>query len=553
MFQRFNRISVKYAAAFIGVVVAMIAVVVFDLVLIKSLTARMSEFGGPFNHATTSVLNADRDLYQARIATVELLNEMPGTREAQAQRATFEENAEQAETRMRDFAETLRGYPDILAELDQYDVLLEAWLAASQRVLELHSVGDTVRARGQFEKVATPAFDALRDVYDRAGAVTDTTIQTLEAEALTRARNDTYGVIAFSVLVFLITLIMALVGPMMMSRAIQTITRRIREITEGDGDLTARIDTGRRDELGDLAVNFNAFIARMDETLQTVRHTTRAVHGSANEIAHGSRALASRTEQSAASLQQTSASMEEITATVGNTAEAADNASELTQTTVDAVHRGQQTMRTMSGNMKDIAQSAAQVNKITTLIDGIAFQTNLLALNASVEAARAGEHGRGFSVVAQEVRTLASRAGDASREIRSLIDVSVTHTESGTRLVRETGETMQEMVTHIERVTEAVAQIRNGAREQNEGISQINVAVAELDNATQHNASMVEQTSTAAVQMREQANQLQALLDSFRLSSDLGAATPAASAGATSNVDAATIDDRYSGALGSAA
>lgn len=545
MFQRFNRISVKYATAFIGVALAMIAVVTFDLLLIQSLTARMSEFGGPFNRATTSVLNADRDLYQARIATVELLNEMPGSEAVQAQRAAFEENAEQAETRMRDFAETLQNYPEITAELDQYDTLLQTWLAASRRVFELHSIGDTVRARGQFEKTAMPAFNALREVYDRAGAVTDTTIQTLEAEAVSRARNETYGVIAFSVLVCLVTLIMALVGPMMMSRAIQTVTRRIREITEGDGDLSARIDTGRRDELGELAVNFNAFIARMDDTLQTVRNTTRAVHGSANEIAHGSRALASRTEQSAASLQQTSASMEEITATVGNTAEAAENAGELTHTTADAVHRGQQAMQTMSSTMDDIAKSAIQVNDITTLIDGIAFQTNLLALNASVEAARAGEHGRGFSVVAQEVRTLASRAGDASRQIRSLIDASVSHTETGTRLVGETSQTMQEMVTHIERVTEAVAQIRHGAREQNEGISQINIAVTELDNATQHNAAMVEQTSAAASQMREHANELQALLDSFRLSSDLSEPRPGATASATGDTQAATADIRH--------
>ena len=107
----------------------------------------------------------------------------------------------------------------------------------------------------------------------------------------------------------------------------------------------------------------------------------------------------------------------------------------------------------------------------------------------------------------------------------ALSDTSVTHTESGTRLVRETGTTMEDIVSRIERVTEVVAQIRNGAREQSAGVSQINTAVTELDGATQHNAAMVEQTSAAAVQMREQADQLQALLASFRLSSDTGSQT----------------------------
>jgi methyl-accepting chemotaxis protein/methyl-accepting chemotaxis protein-2 (aspartate sensor receptor) len=523
MLKRLNQINVKYAIAFITVAVAMFAVVAVDLLLVHTLKERMREFGGPFIDSTSAVLNADRDLYQAYVATLEYMRMEPGSEAAQAQLAAFEENAGQAKTRLERFADDLSAYPEIIAALEGFETRYSHWMNKSTQVFKLRGNGDYAGARAILDAEAEPAFAELREVYDRAGEAASAKIHALETATLARANVQEYAVIGFSIGIGLITLIVALVGPLMMSRAIRAVTQRIKEITDGDGDLTARIETRRTDELGDLALNFNAFVGRMDGTLQSVRTSALSVHGAANEIAQGSQALASRTEQSAASLEQTSASMEEITATVSNTAEAADQASDLTQSTVDAAHEGQKAMRAMASTMGDIAASAGEINDITTLMDSIAFQTNLLALNASVEAARAGEHGRGFSVVAQEVRNLASRAADASRQIRALSDTSVTHTESGTRLVRETGVTMQDIVDRIERVTEVVAQIRNGAREQSQGVSQINVAVTELDSATQHNAAMVEQTSAAAVQMREQADQLQALLASFRLSSDLAA------------------------------
>jgi methyl-accepting chemotaxis protein len=116
--------------------------------------------------------------------------------------------------------------------------------------------------------------------------------------------------------------------------------------------------------------------------------------------------------------------------------------------------------------MGEISDSATRVNEIVTLIDGIAFQTNILALNASVEAARAGEHGRGFAVVAEEVRNLAGRAGEAAREIRALIDTSVSRTREGSELVRQAGETMRGIVDSVARVTEVIEEISSGAAEQ---------------------------------------------------------------------------------------
>lgn len=296
------------------------------------------------------------------------------------------------------------------------------------------------------------------------------------------------------------------------------------DIALGRGDLTRRLEVESRDEIGNLAVQFNAFVARMQETLRDVRRSTVSVYHSAGEIARSSEELATRTEQAAANLQQTSASMEEITSTVNHSADNAQQANKLVQSTAEVAQQGERAMGQVESTMRDINDSATQISDIITMIDAIAFQTNILALNASVEAARAGEHGRGFAVVAEEVRTLASRSSSASKEIRALIDTSVQHTHSGAELVRSAGATMRDIVESVSKVTDVIGEISAGAKEQSSGIGQINTAVAEMDTMTQQNASMVEEATTAAADMRRHAEHLNELINSFVLGEDSASA-----------------------------
>ncbi|SHF14688.1 methyl-accepting chemotaxis sensory transducer with Cache sensor [Modicisalibacter ilicicola DSM 19980] len=303
-------------------------------------------------------------------------------------------------------------------------------------------------------------------------------------------------------------------------RPIRRTAAAMQDIAEGKGDLTRRLAVESRDEIGELATQFNAFVERMQETLKEVRVSTYSVNQAANDIAQGSEELASRTEQAAANLQETSASMEEITSTVNHSAESAQQANQLVQSTANVARQGETVMTQVERTMTDISTSADKIGEIITMIDAIAFQTNILALNASVEAARAGEHGRGFAVVAQEVRTLASRSSDASGEIRTLIDTSASHTKSGAALVRNAGQTMQEIVKSVARVTDVIGEISAGAKEQSSGIGQVNTAVMEMDSMTQQNAAMVQQSSTAAANMRQHAQRLNDLINSFVLGDD---------------------------------
>ena len=529
MLKHLNKISVKYAIAFIGVALSLIAVVTVDFLLVNTVKERMTEFSNTFNKATSNVLNADRDLYQAHVATLEYLSEEPETTGAQSQLDDYRENAQQAYDRMQTFQRLLANYPDIIAKLDEFEPLYSAWRRQADQVFSLYDSGRVDDAEAHFEGPMSEAFGTLRDVYDVGGEAVAAKIETLEAATLEKVKAQQYTVMFFTLLVAIVAVAIALGGPLMMSRAIRQITHRIKEIAEGDGDLTARITSKRRDEIGELASQFDVFVARIDRTLQSVRASTHGVHNASDEITKSSQDLASRSEQAASSLQETSASMEEITSTVSNTAEAAQQADQLVQSTSNVAREGQRAMTQVEKTMDEISASAAQIKDIITLIDGIAFQTNILALNASVEAARAGEHGRGFAVVAQEVRTLAGRSSDASQSIRELIDTSVTRTQSGAELVKSTGKTMEEIVESIGRVTDVIGDISAGAKEQSQGISQVNTAVSELDAMTQQNASMVEQTNAAAAAMQEQAERLNVLIASFRLGNDVSEAQPSSS------------------------
>lgn len=515
---RLHQIRVKYALAFISVALALLVIVVADALLVNMVKSRLDTFMNNYTPATSTVLNADRDLYQARVAEIEYLLSDPNSEQASALIADFEENAQQAYDRMGQYVDLVQNHPELTTQLADFETLYDDWKQEATRVFQLHQNDNTNQALNLLAGSSLDRFNALRDVYDASGANVETAAYQAEKAVVERIKVQQTSTIIIALVIFIAASLIALLGPLMMSRAIRQISGRIKEITEGDGDLTARIESQRRDEIGELAQQFNAFIKRIDDTLQSVSSSTVSLQHASSEIAKGSQELAARTEQTAANLQQTSASMEQIAAVVNNASSSAQQADQLALSTRDLTQQGLHSMHSVEQTMDSLNDSSSEISNIVSLIDSIAFQTNILALNASVEAARAGEHGRGFSVVAQEVRILASRSSDASKNIATLINTSLSRTKSGVDQVKQTGVTMQEMVKSIERVADVIAEISAGAKEQSVGIGQVNDAVNELDSMTQHNASMVEESSTAAAELREQADRLGVLVGAFKLS-----------------------------------
>jgi methyl-accepting chemotaxis protein len=282
------------------------------------------------------------------------------------------------------------------------------------------------------------------------------------------------------------------------------------------GDLRHRIDADFHGRFGDLAADINAMGDKLRDFAGRLSESASAVRVASAEISSGSQDLASRTESQAASIEETAASMHEITATVRQNADNAQAANQLAVNARDTAEKGGAVVRDAVTAVTQIEDSARKISDIVGLIDEIAFQTNLLALNASVEAARAGEAGKGFAVVAQEVRALAQRSANASKDIKALITESNTQVKAGAALVNQTGASLTEIVTAIKKVSDIVAEIAAASREQAGGLEQVNTAVGSMDEMTQRNGALVEETTAAAQALEGQAHQLAELVGFFR-------------------------------------
>jgi len=397
--------------------------------------------------------------------------------------------------------------------LASIDAAREAYRTPRAAVLKRRQAGEDVTA--VLERELKP----LAEAYSESIHKLEEQQQKLYDAALVRAEENAAQGRLILVVGAVLALLLGAASAFVLTRSITGPLRQAARSARfiADGDLTQPVHSTGRDEAAELLQALKTMQDNLVGIVGNVRSGTDTIATASSEIAAGNHDLSSRTEQQASSLEETAASMEELTSTVKQNADNARQANQLAVSASSVAVKGGTVVAEVVGTMGAINASSRKIVDIIGVIDGIAFQTNILALNAAVEAARAGEQGRGFAVVAAEVRNLAQRSAAAAKEIKTLIDDSVSKVEEGSSQVAEAGKTMDEIVDSVKRVTDIMAEITAASQEQTSGIEQINQAITQMDQVTQQNAALVEQAAAAASSLQEQASGLSQVVSVFKV------------------------------------
>jgi len=285
-----------------------------------------------------------------------------------------------------------------------------------------------------------------------------------------------------------------------------------------EGDLSCRVELdSQRDEFG---MALQQMLEGLRELVsQSLEAAERIAQGSA-EVADSSAGLSQGATEQASSLEQITSSVTELGSRTRHNAQSASEALRVSREAQDAAEQGSAQMKQMVDSMAQISAAGQSISRIIKVIDEIAFQTNLLALNAAVEAARAGQHGKGFAVVAEEVRNLAARSAKAAGETATLIESTVAKTAAGTEVAGRTEAALSRILEGITRVSTISREIAQASGDQAEGLSQISQGLNQIDRVTQQNTATAEQSASAAEELAAQSRQLQEILGVFRLGTE---------------------------------
>jgi methyl-accepting chemotaxis protein len=327
-------------------------------------------------------------------------------------------------------------------------------------------------------------------------------------------------------------------------KKLQQLTTALHGIAEGDGDLTQRLDASAKDELGDVARGFNSFIGKLQSLVGNIKGSTLTLATSAQKLSLVSEQTntevakqQSQTDQLATAINEMVATVQEVARNTHQAAEAADKAQQESQSGQSVVNANINAMDTLAGEVEKASNvihlletDTAEIGGVLDVIRGIAEQTNLLALNAAIEAARAGEQGRGFAVVADEVRTLASRTQESTQEIQNMIErlqsrtrqaVEAMHgnqaqAQIGVERAGEVQTSLQTISATITEINELNIQIANAAEQQSQVAEDVNQSIRHISQSTQSTVGGSAQIANASENLTHLATQLKSLVEQFK-------------------------------------
>ncbi len=518
-----KNLSVKLQIALPIVLLALLIALVGvkSLITVNGVIAQTDIAINNLTPATTAVLNADRDLYQAELAMREYVLLSSQDRPVADAEQDFNDNVDQALQRMKNAANLVRQHNVSVVRESGFDALFNTWLNLARQAMQHARQGDMAQARTVIEGAESAAFSSLRDEYNGLGERIDQRAEQLGKDLTAYVEQQKMLTILLILLILLMLIAVAIAivtvvfSPSLIVKPLNQLKAMVSELASVGGDLTRRLPVSGSNEIGDVALKTNEFISTLQAMIGEVQQQLAELELAAANIAQKTELTSNKAgeqtshiEQVLTAIHQMQHAVQEIANNASLTNGATEDANQAADSSGKVIRQSMQQINVLAKDISQVVKAISDLEvesrnivSVLEVIGGIAEQTNLLALNAAIEAARAGDAGRGFAVVADEVRTLASRTQQSTKDIHDMINrlqhgvsQAVSAMDNAKNQVAETEQHASSASSYLDNIVS--------------GIANINDMATQIAAATEQQSTVAEHVNQTVNGISQNANEL---------------------------------------------